>query len=53
MAVDAYSKLKPGGRFICSASFLAREEAVRVALLAAGFELLEGSLWASGWRCWL
>lgn len=41
MAHDAFEALKPNGWFICSGIILAREEAVRQALLGAGFELLD------------
>jgi ribosomal protein L11 methyltransferase len=39
MAEDAFSKLKPGGRFLCSGIIRAREEAVRSALTGAGFRV--------------
>lgn len=41
MACDAFAAVKPGGLFICSGIILAREEAVREALAAAGFTILE------------
>ena len=41
MAADAYAAVKPGGLFLCSGIILAREEAVKLALLAAGFTILE------------